>query len=128
MSDQRENSEIEQALTQWAQEVAPTSPPDRLLEATFARTMGASQERVWPWTRLLPGTRRGNVSGSVAGFAIAALALLVILAMAIGLVAGGAAPAVTATHSHAASATPYARPVLDPVPQPNIPGPYRCCC
>jgi len=88
MSDRRSNSDIEQALSDWADEVAPKSPPDRLLESTFIRTMGGKQLRVYPWNKLRLGRVGLSNSGSGARFAIVVLATILLLALAIAFVAG----------------------------------------
>ena len=57
MSDLRTDQDIEQALTEWADQVAPSRAPTRLLESTFARTMGTRQvARLSRGTGSLPET------------------------------------------------------------------------
>ena len=46
MSNPRTDRDVEQALADWAEQVAPRSAPGRLVESTFARTMGTRQARV----------------------------------------------------------------------------------
>jgi YVTN family beta-propeller protein len=119
MSDRRSNMDIEQALTDWADEVAPKSPPARLLESTFVRTMGTNQVRVYPWNKLMLGRRGLSNSGSGARFGILVLAGMVILAMAIGFIGGGFRPTATPTPSP----TPQATAGPSELPSPSLPAP-----
>ena len=48
MSDLRTDRDVEQTLTAWMDHVAPTRPPTRLLEGTFAETMRTRQAAVVP--------------------------------------------------------------------------------
>ena len=61
MTGPRTDQDVERALSLWMQEAAPTRPPIRLLEETFAETMRASQDGVRPWNRIDAGraSRRG---------------------------------------------------------------------
>jgi streptogramin lyase len=121
MSDQRNDRDIEQAFMAWIEDAAPKSPPSRLLEATFVRTMGTRQERVYPWNKLMLGRRGLSNSGSGARFGILVLVGLVVLAMAIGFVGGGFRPAVTPSPSP--SPTPAATTGSSGVPSQSWPAP-----
>jgi len=44
MTGPRRDQDVERALSAWMDEVAPTRPPVRLLEETFATTMRARQD------------------------------------------------------------------------------------
>lgn len=120
MSDHRTDSEMEQALTLWTEQVAPKSPPGRLLESTFVRTMGSRQVRVYPWNKFMLGRRGLSNSGSGAFFGIVVLAM-VVLAMAVGFVGGGFGP--TVTPSPSPSPTPAATTGPTVVPSPPWPAP-----
>ena len=111
MSDRRSNMDIEQALTEWADEVAPKSPPSRLLESTFVRTMGTKQVRVYPWNKLMLGRRGLSNSGSGARFAVVVLVGMLVLAMAVGFVGGGFRSAVTPSPSPSPTAVPSPSPL-----------------
>jgi len=85
--------------------------------------MGGNQVRVYPWHRLVPEGR--SVIRPAAGFAVAVIALVVVLTMAIGFVGGGegiptpsATPSPSASPTSAPSAT---RPALITVPQQTFP-------
>ena len=119
MSDHRTDSDIEQALTQWAQLVAPNSLLGRLLESTFVHTMGAKQVRVYPWQRLIPGSRRLSHSGIGAGFAVALLTLLIVVAVGAGFVGGALRPTATPSPSPSSTPAPTIRPTA--VPSPELP-------
>jgi streptogramin lyase len=121
MNQQRTDRDIEQALTQWAAEVAPKASPTRLLEETFVRTMGTKQERVYPWNRLLPGRRALSFSRSGAGVGVVALGLLLVLALAIGLAGGGLGPKATPSPSPSPSPTQTATATPVQVPTPSLP-------
>jgi streptogramin lyase len=121
MSEQWTDRETEKAFAAWIEDVAPKSPPTRLLESTFVRTMGTRQERVYPWNKLTLGRRGLSNSGSGARFAIVVLVGMVVLAMAIGIVGGGAfGPTATPSPSPIPSPTPVvsAAPTLAPPPSP----------
>jgi len=118
MSDYRTDSDIEQGLTSWADEVAPRSAPGRLLESTFARTMGTGQRRLWPWHRLMPSRRGLSYSGSGFGFGIVVLTMIVVVAMAAGFVGGALRP--TATPSPSPSPDPSASQSTLPAAIPVI--------
>ena len=106
MSDQMADREVEQAFSQWIDQAAPSSPPTRILESTFVRTMGTRQLRVYPWNRFALGRGEATFSGSGAGFGIAVLTLLIVVAMAAGFVGGALRPTGTPSPSPSPTAAP----------------------
>ena len=117
------DADIEQALTVWADHVAPNSPPDRLLKSTFARTMGARQQRAYPWLRVPATERRPGYSGFAARIAIA-VALILAVVLGAGVIGGGSN--VTPSPSPSPSPSPLrstagARPPLNTLTQPTLP-------
>src|SRR4051794_38145940 len=121
-SNQTTDRDIEQALAEWAEDAAPRSAPDRLLESTFARTMGSRQERVYPWLKLRPRTRALTYSGSAARFALVGLVLMVALALGAGFIGGAFRPTIKPSPSPEISPSPQptatARPTA--VPRPGL--------
>ena len=97
--------------------VAPPRPPERLLEEAFARTMGASQLRVYPWHAVGRGRRGRSASVGIAGMALAGVAAVLVVAVTVGIVlrpghsvSGVASP--TPSSSAPASPSPFPSPVL----------------
>lgn len=100
MSDEHmTDREVEQALDQWVGDAAPKSPPTRILESTFVRTMGAQQLRAYPWNRFTLGRGESTFAGSGAGLGIAFLTLIVVVALAAGFVGGALRPVPTPSPS-----------------------------
>ena len=95
MSDLRTDRDVEQTLSAWMDHVAPTRPPTRLLEGTFAETMRTRQLRSFPWPMTVwsgaPG-RTATLSRAV--MLLLVLGLLIALLAAVGLLGGGVRPAV----------------------------------
>jgi len=84
MSDPRTDLDVGQALTAWMAEVAPDRAPARLFEETFAKTMQASQVRVYPWHKAAIGSL-GWGRGRSRALLLLALVALVVAATAVGL-------------------------------------------
>ena len=116
MSDKRTDRDVEAALSAWMDEVAPTRPPTRLLEATFAETMGTHQTRALPWNTVGVGSPRRAAAPGRLLVMLVVVALLVALLVAVGLGVGGrrlgvsTVPSATPTVGGAASSGPFALP------------------
>ena len=88
MTGPRRDQDVERALSAWMDEVAPTRPPVRLLEETFATTMRARQDGARPWNRIDAG-RQGRSFGPGPVVAVLFAAILIIVAFAVAI-SGGA--------------------------------------
>lgn len=89
MSERRADSNLDQAMATWMNDVAPERPPARLLEGTFARTMKARQARVYPWHKVGIGGPTWPRAGSGSRTGLLVLVALAVTALGVGLVAGG---------------------------------------
>jgi hypothetical protein len=127
MSDIRTDRDVEATLSVWMDQAAPTRPPTRLLQATFAETMGARQARPLPWNSIGIGSPRAAAAPTRMIVLLVIVALLVALLVAVGLGVGGrrlailTAPSATPTVGGTASSGPFALPAaLAVVPQNQI--------
>jgi len=116
MTRERSDRDLAALLEAWMDEVAPTAIPVPVLEEAFARTMSASQVRLYPWERAV---RRTSPSRRIAGFALAATAALLVAVLAFGALGGGLG--MTPSPSPTPSATPV--PPSSPSPPAIVPGP-----
>lgn len=69
---------VEEQIARWLDQEAPGEPPDRVLEAAFARTRAMPQERLPLWGRIVVSRRAALL-----------VALLVLATSLVGFVAGG---------------------------------------
>ena len=109
MSDLRTDRDVEQTLSAWMDHVAPTRPPTRLLEGTFAETMRTRQVRSFPWPMTVwsrPLGRTATLSRAV--MLLVVLGLLLALVAAVGLIVGGKRLVVPAVPSPAPTLSPSA--------------------
>jgi len=116
MSERRTDRDVEHTLTAWMAHVAPARPPSRLLEATFAQTVRATQLRRYPWSRTVGVGTEGRSAGVSRAVVLVIVVAAVVVAAAIGLVAGGRpsigplvpgpSPSPTVAPTAAASVTP----------------------
>jgi streptogramin lyase len=104
MSDPRADRPVEQALTAWMHDAAPSQAPATLLEDTYAETMKSGQARAYPWHRVVVGGR-SSLAGSPA-FALLVVGALVALALSVLLATGGIRLSPPATPSPTARSTP----------------------
>ena len=118
MTERQDDRDIEMALSAWMGEVAPSRPPTRILEQTFAETMRTRQLRAFPWSRSVGlGRLDRQVTLSRRVVLLATIALLVALVAAVGIAGGGARPAVAPVPA----ATPTVAPSVTPTPLPTLP-------
>jgi streptogramin lyase len=118
MSGQQPHRDLEIALGEWMDDVAPGRAPVRLLEGTFARTMKATQVRTYPWRRVGPGLSGRGVASWRTGLAGASLVALVVALGAGGLVGS----LWTAPPTPAPSPSPSPTATAEP-PTPTLPAP-----
>ena len=122
MTGPRSDQDVQRALSAWMDEVAPTRPPVRLLEETFATTMRARQDGARPWNRIDAGRPgRSFRPGPVVAVLFAAILIIVAFAVAIS---GGAPsavprPAPSASQPVTNPATPS--PLVTPSPGAALP-------
>jgi YVTN family beta-propeller protein len=88
MNDPRADRQVEQALTAWMHDAAPSQAPGTLLEDTFAQTMKSGQARAYPWQRLTLGGRSFGLAGSPVAAALVVLGLVLVVAFALVLAGG----------------------------------------
>lgn len=120
MTERRTDRSVDQTLTAWMDDVAPERAPSRLLEGTFARTMRTRQARAYPWHRLGIGAAGRLSPGLGARTGTLLLVGLVVVALALGLVAGGlgsVTPAVPSPSPSPGSGQPVT-PTAVPLPSP----------
>ena len=109
MSEMRTDRDVELTLSAWMDQVAPTRPPTRLLEGTFAETMHTRQARSFPWTTTVRIGSLGRTAAlSRAVMLLVVLGMLVALLAALGLAVGGVRLAVTPIPSATAAPSPTA--------------------
>ena len=115
MSDPRTDRDVEQALREWMDQVAPHRPPTRLLEGTFTETMRTAQVRVYPWHRVGVGRLGRTAAGSGVRVVLVVIAVLLAAALAVALGGGG----LRVTEPPIASPTPTPSAALTPSPTPG---------
>jgi YVTN family beta-propeller protein len=86
MAGQQSDGDVGPILETWMESVAPPRAPDRFLEESFARTMAASQLRVYPWHAMRRIERAGAGGRRIGGLALAGLALAITIAVAASFV------------------------------------------
>jgi len=123
MANHRSDGDIGPTLETWMEEVAPPRAPERLLEESFARTMVASQVRVYPWHGFRGDRHGSSATRGIPGFAMAGLAAALVVVVTLGLVfrpdrgiGGEPSPTPSSsrppTASPPASSAPFPSPVL----------------
>jgi len=122
MTAPRSDRDINSLLEAWMHDVAPDAAPVPVLEEAFARTMAASQVRVYPWQRI---TRRSRRPRHLRMLSLAAAAVLLVGALGLGVFGGGSpvspGPSPTPSPSPTASPTPVVPPPIAIVPTATIP-------
>lgn len=111
MTRERSDRDLDVLLDAWMHDVAPAAIPVPVLEAAFARTMSASQVRVYPWERV--AGRRARSRGRT-WFVLVATAALLVALLVFGALGGGFG--VPPPPSPTPSATPLA--TASPSPSP----------
>lgn len=122
MRGDRSSRDIGPILSHWMDAVAPARPPERLLEEAFARTMTSRQRPLHPWHRLRLGGGQGLSSRRLGGVALAGVALVLVTALATGLLprfGQGIADQPSPTPSPSASPSPSLRPTPSGPPFPS---------
>jgi hypothetical protein len=120
MNERRTDPDLSQVLTAWMDDVAPERAPARLLEETFAQTMGAEQVRVYPWHKVAIGSLGRGATRSRAPFVLLAVVALVVVGMAVGLTGGGPRGTTPSAPSPSPSVPPRPSPSVLPSPSPSV--------
>ena len=120
MTGPQGDRDVERALSAWMDDVAPSRPPVRLLEETFATTMRARQDGARPWNRIDVGRRTGRGIGSGPVLALVLVGLLLVVAFAAALNGGGSAVVAPPAPSASPLATSPATPSLSAA-SPSLP-------
>ena len=107
MTRERTDLDLGGVLGAWMNDAAPASIPVLVLEEAFARTMTASQVRVYPWQRV---ARRPGRSTRLTLLSVAATACLLVGILGLGLLGGG---------RHRARAKPDPVADRDPLTDPS---------
>jgi YVTN family beta-propeller protein len=114
MIRQRSDRDIDNALEAWMHDVAPDAVPIPVLEEAFARTMTASQVRVYPWQRV---ARRSGGPRRLTLLSVAATTALLVGLLGFGVFGGGVP--VGPNPSPTPSPTPIQFSPFPPTPSPS---------
>ena len=121
MTRERSDLDLGGVLGAWMNDAAPASIPVLVLEEAFARTMTASQVRIYPWQRV---ARRSGRPRRLTLLSLAATAVLLVTVLGFGVIGGGTrvgpSPSPTPSPTAIPSPTPSPFPATPIVPTASV--------